>query len=293
MGHGLVPPPNREFSRCEVLRFDAPGRRGFDARANYRHGFDERRPMTATQSLAGKVALIAGGSRGIGAAVARRLAASGAAVAVTYKSRRDAADAITGAIAEDGGNALSFQTDIADGASVDRLVKDVVESFGRIDILVNSAGIASYRPLGAMDAAFVREVLDANVLGTVLLTQAVVPHLPSPGGRIVLFSSRLAVSPIPTSSVYAAAKAAVSTLAHAFAKELGPKGITINAVAPGVIETDMTAEIVRQRGDAIRAGTPLGRIGMPDDVAGIVAFLASPESGWITGRTLLADGGMT
>jgi 3-oxoacyl-[acyl-carrier protein] reductase len=249
--------------------------------------------MNATHALTGKVALIAGGSRGIGAAVARRLAASGAEIAVTYKSRRDAADAVTHAIAKDGGKARAFEADIADAGSIERLVRDVMERCGRIDILVNSAGIAPYRPLGAMDAAFVREVLDANVLGTVLLTQAVVPHLPSPGGRIVLFSSRLAVSPIPTSSVYAAAKAAVSTLAQAFSKELGPKGITINAVAPGVIETDMTADIIRQRGDAIRAGTPLGRIGMPDDIAGIVAFLASPESGWITGRTLLADGGMT
>ena len=164
---------------------------------------------------------------------------------------------------------------------------------GRIDILINSAGIAPYRPLAAIDTAHVREVFDANVLGTILLTRAVVPHLPSPGGRIVHFSSRLAVSPIATSSVYAASKAAVSALTLALSKELGPKGITINAVAPGVIETDMTAAIISERGDAIRAATPLGRIGVPDDIAGIVAFLASPDSGWITGRTILADGGAT
>jgi len=244
-------------------------------------------------SLEGKVALVAGGSRGIGAAVARRLATMGAEVAITYKSQRDAADAVVSEIKTAGGQALAFELDVVLSGSVDGVVRNVVERCGRIDILVNSAGIAPYKPLGTIDAAFVRDVLDANVLGAVLLTQAVVPFLPTPGGRIIHFSSRLAVSPIPTSSIYAAAKAAVSTLTLAFSKELGPRGITINAVAPGVIETDMTAAIIRERGDLIKAATPLGRIGEPDDIAGIVAFLASPESGWITGRTILADGGMT
>jgi 3-oxoacyl-[acyl-carrier protein] reductase len=243
--------------------------------------------------LDGKVALVAGGSRGIGAAVARRLAAMGAEVVVTYKSRRDAADAVVSGIEGAGGKAHACEVDIVQSYSVSALVGNVVDRCGRIDILVNSAGIAPYRPLGAIDTAYVRELLDANVLGAILLTQAVVPYLPSPGGRIIHFSSRLAVSPIPASSVYAATKAAVSALTLALSKELGPKGITINAVAPGVIETDMTTAIISERGNMIRAATPLGRIGMPDDIAGIVAFLASPDSGWITGRTLLADGGMT
>jgi 3-oxoacyl-[acyl-carrier protein] reductase len=249
--------------------------------------------MSTAPALRGKVALVVGGSRGIGAAVARRLATMGAEVALTYKSQRDAADAVVSSIEAAGGRALALHVDVARSNSVDTAVRNVAEQCGRIDILVNSAGIAPYKPLGTIDATFVRDVLDANVLGTVLLTQAVVPYLPSPGGRIIHFSSRLAVSPIPTSSIYAAAKAAVSTLTLAFSKELGPKGITINAVAPGVIETDMTTAIIRERGDLIRAATPLGRIGEPDDIAGIVAFLASPESGWITGRTILADGGMT
>jgi 3-oxoacyl-[acyl-carrier protein] reductase len=249
--------------------------------------------MSHTPALEGKVALVAGGSRGIGAAVARRLAAMGAEVVVTYKSRRDAADAVVSDVTGAGGKALALEADIVRSDSVDALVEQTIQRCGRIDMLVNSAGIAPYRPLAAIDTAHVREVFDANVLGTILLTQAVVPHLPSPGGRIVHFSSRLAVSPIPTSSVYAASKAAVSALTLALSKELGPKGITINAVAPGVIETDMTAAIIGERGDAIRAATPLGRIGMPEDIAGIVAFLASPDSGWITGRTILADGGAT
>jgi len=249
--------------------------------------------MSNAPGLSGKVALVAGGSRGIGAAVARRLAAMGAEVALTYKKQRDAADAVVSDITTAGGRALAFEVDVIRSDSVDTLVRNVADRCGRIDILVNSAGIAPYRPLGAIDTDYVRDVFDANVLGTVLLTQAVVPYLPSPGGRIIHFSSRLAVSPIATSSVYAAAKAAVSTLTLAFSKELGAKGITINAVAPGVIETDMTTAIINERGDAIKSATPLGRIGVPDDIAGIVGFLASPESGWITGRTLLADGGMT
>jgi 3-oxoacyl-[acyl-carrier protein] reductase len=240
-----------------------------------------------------KVALVAGGSRGIGAAVARRFASLGAQVVITYKTRADAAEGVVRDIAAAGGTAFAFEVDISRSERVDALVGEVVARFGRIDILVNCAGIAPYRPLGTIDAPFVREVFDANVLGTVLLTQAVVPHLPAPGGRIIHFSSRLALAPIPTSSVYAAAKAAVATLTQAFSKELGPKGITINAVAPGVIETEMSAVIIRERGDAIRAATPLARLGTPDDIAGIVAFLASPESGWITGRTILADGGLT
>ncbi|MET0428274.1 MAG: glucose 1-dehydrogenase [Microvirga sp.] len=249
--------------------------------------------MSHAPVLEGKVALVAGGSRGIGAAVARRLAALGAQVVVTYKERRDAADAVVSDVTRAGGKAIALKADIVKSSSVDALIGDTIRQCGRIDILVNSAGIAPYRPLAAIDTAHVHEVFDANVLGTILLTQAVVPHLPSPGGRIVHFSSRLAVSPIPTSSVYAASKAAVSALTLALSKELGPKGITINAVAPGVIETDMTAGIITERGDAIRAATPLGRIGLPDDIAGIVAFLASPDSGWITGRTILADGGAT
>jgi 3-oxoacyl-[acyl-carrier protein] reductase len=133
-------------------------------------------------------------------------------------------------------------------------------------------------------------MFDTNVLGSVMLTKAAAAVMQE-GGRIVHFASRLAYSPIPTSTVYAASKAAVVALVHGYAKELGARGITVNAVAPGVIETDMTTKIIIERGDQIRAMTPLGRIGQPDDIAGIVAFLASDDSRWITGRTILADGG--
>jgi 3-oxoacyl-[acyl-carrier protein] reductase len=247
----------------------------------------------AGTSLSGKVALITGASRGIGAAVARRFAAAGIGVAIGYRARRDAAASLAADITAAGGECLPVQGDIADPDAAQRIATDTVARFGRIDILVNCAGIAPYRALGAMDAAYIRAMLDANVLGTVLVTQAVLAHLTAPGGRIINFASAMAFRPVPTSSVYAASKAAVVTLTHAWSKELGPSGITVNAIAPGVIETEMTTAILAERGAGIVASTPLGRIGQIDDIAGIALFLCSSEAGWITGRTIIADGGVT
>jgi 3-oxoacyl-[acyl-carrier protein] reductase len=244
-------------------------------------------------SLSGKVALITGGSRGIGAAVARRFAAAGSPVAIGYQTRGDAAASLAAEITQAGGQCLTVQGDIADADAVQRMAGDTVARFGRIDILVNCAGIGPYRRLGAMDAAFVRAIFDANVLGTVLVTQAVLSHLTAPGGRILNFASAMAFRPVPTSSVYSASKAAVVTLTHAWSKELGPRGITVNAIAPGVVETEMTTGIIAERGEGIVASTPLGRIGQTDDIAGIALFLCSSDAGWITGRTIIADGGIT
>jgi 3-oxoacyl-[acyl-carrier protein] reductase len=240
--------------------------------------------MTDAKSLSGKVALITGGSRGIGAAVARRFAAAGSQVAIGYQARSDAAASLAAEITAAGGQCLAVQGDIADADAAQRIASDTVARFGRIDILVNCAGIGPYRPLGAMDAAFIRAILDANVLGMVLITQAVLAHLTAPGGRIINFASAL---------VYSASKAAVVTLTHAWSKELGPRGITVNAIAPGVIETEMTTAILAERSAGIVASTPLGRIGQTDDIAGIALFLCSSEAGWITGRTIIADGGVT
>ncbi len=245
-----------------------------------------------TRSLRNKVALVIGGSRGIGAAVARRFAADGCSVAIGYCTNRQAAEGVVSEITAAGGRSASVQGDITERGDAQKVVQETLYHFSKIDILVVSAGIAPYRPLQAVDSAFVRKIFDVNVLGVILAIQAALPHLPSPGGRIITFASGLAFRPIPTSSVYAASKAAVVSITHAFSKELGPKGITINAVAPGVIETEMTAEILKQRGTEILSATPLGRIGQPTDIAGIVVFLASAEAGWITGRTILADGGV-
>ena len=243
-------------------------------------------------SLKDKVALVIGGSRGIGASVAQRFGTCGCRVAIGYRARSDAAEKVAAQIVAAGGRCVTAKGNITEAAGAQKIVDVCVNQYGQIDILVISAGVAPYRPLDAVDAAFVREVFDANVLGTILATQAALPNLTSPGGRIVNFASGLAFRPIPTTSVYAASKAAVMSLTHAFSKELGPKGITVNAVAPGVIETDVTTAILEQRGGEILAATPLGRIGQPVDIAGIVIFLASPDAGWITGRTILADSGV-
>lgn len=248
--------------------------------------------MIESAGVNGKVVLVTGGSRGMGAEVCRRFAASGSKVVIGYRSDAASANSLAAEITAAGGTCIAAQGDVADAEGITAFVATAVKSFGHVDILVNCAGIGPYRPLGKMDAAFVRQILDTNVTGIVLMTQEVLPHM-GVGGRIINFSSALAYRPIPTSSVYSASKAAVVTLTHAFAKELGPRGITVNSVAPGVIETDMTTAIIAERGEQITAMTPLARIGHPQDIAGIVTFLASPEAGWITGRTIIADGGIT
>ena len=248
--------------------------------------------MTRSSRFDGKVALVAGGSRGIGAEIAKRLAAEGAAVAIGYRAGRKEAEALVAEIADAGSHAKSFAGDIAEIGAAEELVQAVHAAFGKLDIVINTAGVSHYRPIEDIDEAHIRSIFDINVTGAIMLTKAATAALTAPGGRIVHFASRLAYSPIPTSTVYAASKAAVVALTHGFAKELGPRGITVNAIAPGVIETDMTTAILAERGHQIRASTPLGRIGQPADIAGIVAFLVSDDAGWITGRTILADGGL-
>lgn len=241
--------------------------------------------------LSGKVALVTGGSRGIGAQVARRLAAEGAQLAIACRSDRAAADRVVADLRAAGAAAIALTADVARPADCKALVDDCMAQFGRLDILVNCAGVAKYLPLDQTDADHFHAMFDTNVLGTLSLTRAAAAVM-APGGRIIHFSSRLAETPLAGASVYAASKAAVSALTLALAQELGPRGITINAVAPGLIETDMTAGILTQRGDSLRAQTPLRRIGQPEDISGLVAFLASQDAGWITGRTIRADGGL-
>lgn len=242
--------------------------------------------------FADKTVIVTGGSRGIGAEIARAFAAGGGRVAIVYRSGKEAAEQVCGEIAEAGGEAVAVQADISKPSSVKKAVADVAEQFSKIDVLVNAAGIGPYLPLAGITEEHYRDIFDTNVLGTVMMIQAAVPHMPEEGGRIVNFASRLAYNPLPGSSIYSASKAAVVCLTHTYARELGVKNITVNAIAPGVIETDMTRDIIAERGDGIIAQTPLHRIGQPDDIAGIALFLASPASKWITGRTLIADGGL-
>lgn len=247
--------------------------------------------MDGAGRFSGRVALVTGGSRGIGAEVARRLAAEGATVAVAYRSDASSAESVVGTLKDAGATAAAFQVDVASPEDCEALVRACITSFGRLDILVNAAGVAQYQPLEEADAAQYRAMFDTNVLGALSLTRAAVPHMKNPG-RIIHFSSRLAEAPFAGTSIYAASKAAVSALTLALAQELGPKGITINAVAPGLIETDMTKAAIEARGPAVSAQTPLRRIGKTGDVGGVVAFLASDDAGWITGRTIRVDGGL-
>ena len=243
--------------------------------------------------LSGKAVIVTGASRGIGAQVARRFGAAGCKVAVLYRRGADAAGTVARAIATAGGQGMVVAADIADPDAAKAAVDSVATKFGGIDIVVNCAGIAEYRPFEKSDAALFHATFNTNVLGTIAVIQAALPHLPSPGGRIINFSSALASRPIPTTAIYSASKGAINTLSHALAKELGPRGITVNTIAPGVIETEMTTKILEERGAAIKAMTPLGRIGQPDDIAGAVLFLASPDAGWVTGRTIIVDGGVS
>ena len=248
---------------------------------------------SGARPLNGKVVLITGGSRGIGAGIARRFGVEGSRVAVCYRSGKAAADAVLSDIVAAGGQGIAVAGDIAKPDDTRTVVAEVVAKYGHIDVLINCAGISDHRPLEKSDPAFFHAIFDTNVLGTVEMIRAALPHMTAPGGRIINFSSGLATRPIPTTSIYAASKAAVAALSHALAKEFGPRGITVNTIAPGVIETEMTTQILKERGANIIGMTPLGRIGQTDDIAGIAVFLASPDGKWLTGRTLIADGGIS
>lgn len=243
--------------------------------------------------LSGKVVLVTGGSRGIGAAIARRFAGVGSQVAIGCRSENAASKAVLDSIAAVGAEGAAVTGDIANPEAAQAMVAQVVARFGHIDVVVNCAGISEHRPFEASDPAFFHTIFDTNVLGTVAVIQAALPHLTAPGGRIINFSSALATRPIPKTSIYAASKAAVAALSHALAKEFGPRGITVNTIAPGVIETEMTTGTLVERGASILAMTPLDRIGQPDDVSGVALFLASPDAGWLTGRTFIVDGGVS
>jgi len=247
-----------------------------------------------TDDLEDKVALITGASRGIGAAIAIALAERGAKVVINYLSNEKAAKDVERQIVEKGGVAVTIQGDVGKQADVRALIEQTVARFGRIDILVNNAAMMGPSPHPEIDPEYFRQMFDANVLGPIMMTQNAVPHFPEAGGRIINISSRTAFGGGPVNMVlYASAKAAVRRLTHSFAKELGPRNITVNCVAPGMTETQGIQERLSSAyRESTLKQTPLGRIGLPEDIAPIVAFLASDDARWLTGRTLLADGGM-
>lgn len=247
-----------------------------------------------SKKLEGKVAVVTGASKGIGAAIAQHLAAEGAAVVVNYSSSKDGADRVVRDITAKGGKAIAVQANIAKEADIRRLFAEASKAFGPLDILINNAGIYEFAPLEDVTAAHFHKMFDLNVLGLILASQEAVKHFRPGGGSIVNVSSVAATSAPPTTSVYSATKAAVDAVTRSLAKELGPRNIRVNSINPGMVET----EGVRAAGIAdsdfrkqIESQTPLGRIGQPQDIAPVAVFLASADSGWITGETLYVAGG--
>jgi 3-oxoacyl-[acyl-carrier protein] reductase len=243
--------------------------------------------------LSGKVAVVTGASRGIGAAIARRLAREGARVAVNYRRRADAAEQVVAWIEEAGGEAFAVQADVSDLNQITALFDQTLDRFGRLDILVNNAGVSEWRLLADSDAAHYERQFSVNVRGVLFATQEAARRIGDSGGRILNITSGAAQATPPGMSVYSAGKAAVEALTKTFATELGPRGITVNAVSPGLIETNMLHQaLTPEYRQAMIAQTPLGRLGEPEDIAGMVAFLASEEARWITGQVIGVNGGL-
>lgn len=240
----------------------------------------------------GKVAWVTGGSQGIGKGCVKMFAERGAAVVIGYSSHGDVAEELARSIRDAGGRAVTAGGDIRDAGVARASVALALETFGRLDILVTAAGVAGRQTLEEITEEEYRKTFDINVWGTIASIQAAAPHLTSPGGKIVTITSRMALNPFAGAALYAGAKNAVNAITDSFARELGPRGITVNAVAPGLIRSERMAKAVETRGHETVALTPLGRIGEPEDVAAVVAFLASDDSRWVTGRVIRADGGI-
>jgi 3-oxoacyl-[acyl-carrier protein] reductase len=242
--------------------------------------------------LSGKIAVVTGASRGIGAAIARRLAADGATVAVNYSSSAKAATDLVAEIKAAGGTAAALQADVSDAAAVRKLFEAVHKHHGRVDILVNNAGVWANAPLSEFTLEHYRKVFDLNVVGPLLATSEAIKYMPASGGRVINISSGAARNLIAGGSVYSASKAALEALTFNWAVELGSRKITVNAVAPGITETEMVAGAPEDFKNGLIARTPLGRIGRPEDIADVVSFVASDDARWITGQTINAGGGL-
>ncbi len=245
--------------------------------------------------LEGKVAVVTGASKGIGAAIALHLAAEGAAVVVNYSTSKEGADRVVSQITAKGGRAIASQADVSKQGDILRLFAESKKAFGRLDILVNNAGIYEFAPLEAITAEHFHKQFDLNVLGLILTTQEAVKHFDPTGGSIINISSAVVSLTPPSSTVYSATKAAVDVVTKTLAKELGPRNIRVNAINPGMVETEGVHAAGFSSGEMrsqMEAQTPLGRIGQPDDIAPTAVFLASSDSAWITGETFLLSGGL-
>jgi 3-oxoacyl-[acyl-carrier protein] reductase len=244
--------------------------------------------------LEGKVALVTGASKGIGAAIAKALAAQGAAVVVTYASSKSGAEAVVEAIKEAGGRAATAGGDVSNAADAARLVQAAIDQFGRLDILVNNSGVYKFSPIEEITEQQFHDQFNTNVLGVLLVTQAAVKHL-GEGASIINISSGVTRITPPASAIYTGTKGAVDAITGVLALELAPRKIRVNAINPGYVETEGTHSAGISGSDmetSFVAKTPLGRAGQPNDIADIAVFLASDDARWLTGEHLLAAGGM-
>jgi len=244
--------------------------------------------------LKGKVAVITGASKGIGAGIAKALAAEGASVVVNYASSRAGADKVVADIAGSGGKAVAVQGDVSKADDAKAIVDAAIQHFGRLDVLVNNSGVYEFKPLEEITEEHYRRQFDVNVLGLLLTTQAASKHL-GEGASVINIGSVITRIVPPASAVYAGSKGAVDTITAVLAQELGPRRIRVNAVNPGLVETEgthATGMIGSELEAGAKAKTPLGRIGQPQDIASIVTFLASDDSYWLNGEQLVASGGV-
>jgi 3-oxoacyl-[acyl-carrier protein] reductase len=245
--------------------------------------------------LNGKVAVVTGASKGIGAGIAKHLAAEGAAVVVNYASSKEGADRVVDEISKRGAKAIAVQADVAKKKDIERLFAETKKAFGKIDILVNNAGVYRFEPLEAVTEEEFHRQFNTNVLGLILATQEAAKYFGPEGGSVINISSLASLATPPMTVVYSATKGAVDAITGVLANELGPKGIRVNAINPGPVATEgfdaggfAGSDFEKQT----TARTPLGRIGQPDDIAPAAVFFASDDSKWITGETLLLTGGL-
>lgn len=245
--------------------------------------------------LTGKVAIVTGASKGIGAGIAKSLAAAGAAVVVNYASSKEGADRVVSEITGQGGKAIAIQADVSKADEVQRLFAETKEAFGSLDVLVNNAGIYNFHPLEAVTEDEIQRQFGTNVFGLILTTQEALKHFGPEGGSVINIGSVVSGNPPPMSVVYTATKSAVDGITRVLAKELAPRKIRVNSINPGGVETEGVHRAGMLGGDFEKemvGRTPLGRLGQPEDIAPVAVFLASQRSGWMTGEILLASGGL-
>jgi 3-oxoacyl-[acyl-carrier protein] reductase len=245
-------------------------------------------------NLKGKVAVVTGASKGIGAGIAKSLSAAGASVVVNYASSKEGADRVVAEITAKGGKAIAVKGDVAKAADVQHIFDETKKAFGQLDVLVNNAGVYGFSPLESISEEDFHRHFNTNVLGTFLATKEAAKHFGENGGSVINVSSVVSKVAVPGASIYSATKGAVDTLTHTLAAELGPRKIRVNVIAPGGVETEGTHAAGVVGGDfekQIVSRTALGRFGQPDDIAKVAVFLASDESAWMTGERLEAAGG--